>query len=80
VCIHQLVGLEPVTRRVTAQRPDVSFTLRFGFRTFSVEDLSQHRDYETYFGECGMQASGVLLEYPAVQNLAIRVSSYGFHG
>ncbi|XP_033609847.1 laccase isoform X2 [Cryptotermes secundus] len=49
VCIHQLIGLEPVAHRVTAQDPDVSFSLRFGFHTFSVEDLSQHREYETYF-------------------------------
>jgi hypothetical protein len=51
VCIHQLVGLEPVSHRVTAYDPDFSFTLRFGFHMFSVEDLSHHREYETYFGE-----------------------------
>jgi hypothetical protein len=68
VCIHQLVSLEPVAHRVTAHAPDLSFTLRFGFHTVSVEDLSHHREYETYFGECRL-TSGVSLKYPGTESV-----------
>jgi hypothetical protein len=64
-----------MAQRVTAQDPDVSFSLRFGFHTFSMEDLSQPRDYETYFGECGMQSTSRLTSGVPLEYLAIRVST-----